>query len=427
MNLENFLAEEGKKVAHYGVPGMRWGIRRLGTKLLERDQKKFASKIEEKAPKNVLTDEARKELSNIQKTIQDNNDFYRSLHNAGLVNNAKALSVYDQNKAVEEFLDEALRGFKSSEDFHKYYSQNSELAIKLHNSQPIKGAQVHEISLFYHKTKPNALYEGNEPLENFHFLMTTPGEKSSFGHSEALSALLQEHGDTELKHYGIKGMRWGFRRTDAQLARARSGDDGGSDSGGSSGGSSGSGRVSADAERFADIMSKPVHEMSDVELRTAVNRANQIKQYNQLFAPENKSDLQRSVEQLQLQKQYRDLSRELTPEKRTRVKALVSASSKGFKTFKEVDNMVNHDLSKALSRKLGLAPKPTALERLKAENELLSLQRKNTESKAQLAEVVALKRALIEGDQPSRAIDYAGVGKRRSSGRHNARTSGLGG
>lgn len=56
----------------------------------------------------------------------------------------------------------------------------------------------------------------------------------------------------ELYHYGIKGMKWGVRRTEAQLARAK-------------------------GSKKEDISS-----MSDDELRRRVNRLNMEQQYKKL-------------------------------------------------------------------------------------------------------------------------------------------------
>ena len=70
-------------------------------------------------------------------------------------------------------------------------------------------------------------------------------------------------GQTMLMHYGVKGMKWGVRRSEAELARAR---------GRSS--SSDSGKPSSGRKR--------VSEMSDDELRKSVNRLQLEQQYNKL-------------------------------------------------------------------------------------------------------------------------------------------------
>jgi hypothetical protein len=64
-----------------------------------------------------------------------------------------------------------------------------------------------------------------------------------------------------LEHHGILGMKWGVRRTEAQLGRAR---------GSSKASSNGDGK-------------KGVKEMSDDELRKVVNRLQMEQQYSKLL------------------------------------------------------------------------------------------------------------------------------------------------
>ena len=64
--------------------------------------------------------------------------------------------------------------------------------------------------------------------------------------------------ENNLYHYGIKGMRWGVRRTEAQLKVGRK-----------------------QSKRTADI-DDPVKKMSDEELRRRVNRLQMEQQYSKL-------------------------------------------------------------------------------------------------------------------------------------------------
>lgn len=73
--------------------------------------------------------------------------------------------------------------------------------------------------------------------------------------------------NNELTHWGIKGMKWGVRRTPEQLARAR-----GSKK-----------EVVEPHEDYKKAHTKAnVKTMSDKELRDRLNRLNMEKQYNQL-------------------------------------------------------------------------------------------------------------------------------------------------
>lgn len=72
-----------------------------------------------------------------------------------------------------------------------------------------------------------------------------------------------------LMHYGILGMKWGVRRTEAQLARAR-------------GGKSKSSSEEASEDYKKAHSSKSVKTMSDAELRSRINRIQMEQQYAKL-------------------------------------------------------------------------------------------------------------------------------------------------
>lgn len=85
----------------------------------------------------------------------------------------------------------------------------------------------------------------------------------------------------ELKHYGVKGMKWGIRRTPEQLGHKKKVASGKDDS--------------EDSKKETKPRKKTVSEMSDTELQARIKR-------------------------LELEKRYRDLS----PQKTSKGKAFVS-------------------------------------------------------------------------------------------------------
>lgn len=100
-------------------------------------------------------------------------------------------------------------------------------------------------------------------------------------------------GESELQHWGVKGMKWGVRRyqnKDGSLTPA--GRKRYSEDGDGSGGSEDSGKSKATASR-----PRSASDLSDDELRKAVNRMQMEEQYNGLmakrFPPEQPGKLDR--------------------------------------------------------------------------------------------------------------------------------------
>lgn len=75
-----------------------------------------------------------------------------------------------------------------------------------------------------------------------------------------------------LEHYGVKGMRWGVRRTDAELARSK-------------GGSSDSGEKKKAVVGKTKTSGKSASDLSDAHLKKVINRINMEQQYAKLTAP----------------------------------------------------------------------------------------------------------------------------------------------
>lgn len=181
-----------------------------------------------------------------------------------------------------------------------------------------------------------------------------------------LDDLLGNWGVT-LTHHGVKGQKWGVRRksksesgdgkSDSDSKSDSSSSKGKSDSGSKSDSSSSKDKsdsdsdsstshVSADAERFIKTRQKQGHEMSDREIKETLNRANMVKQYDELFTPSPNKELRGKVESLQLQKQYSDLNKALNPSASARVQALLKNAGTTYAAYKTLDTATGGKLSK---------------------------------------------------------------------------------
>lgn len=83
--------------------------------------------------------------------------------------------------------------------------------------------------------------------------------------------------DGELQHHGIKGQRWGVRRTPAQLGHAPKG-------------SKLKKAANTIKKKLTERKSKSSESMSDEELRNRINRLNMEEQYSNLLARQKDRD-----------------------------------------------------------------------------------------------------------------------------------------
>lgn len=203
--------------------------------------------------------------------------------------------------------------------------------------------------------------------------------------------LHMEEDENSLAHFGIKGMRWGIRRSDRELAKVHMKGDDDTESTASvhattreaakkiknmpagsalvvdaedgttpkvlikqADGSFKETKLSVDAERLVKTNQKSPSEMSDREIKEAIQRADNIEKYNKIFnpVPNPNQELQDKVNALQLQKTYKQLQAEMNPKRESRVKSLVNTLEGSYNLFNKVDKTFNRQLSKKMNSTL---------------------------------------------------------------------------
>lgn len=125
-----------------------------------------------------------------------------------------------------------------------------------------------------------------------------------------------DDGSTDLTHWGIKGMKWGIRRSDAQLARAH--------------GSS----ASADAVRAKETL-------------TSIRKAGSL-------SAASDSDLQHLVNRINLEKRYSEINTSAAAKSHEQIKTLLSVGD----TANKLIQFTNSPAGKLLKTSLGLSKTP---------------------------------------------------------------------
>lgn len=329
-------ADVDEFLAHFGIKGMKWGVRR-----------------EETGPwgsgKPVSKEEA-------------------SAHNAISDQISKSIKSAKTEAEVEGVLDQA------------YKSGHMEGNVKLHNTENTSnGKKVrYEISV-YRLTpgKPNMHAGDGTKIE--HILKEVKSSPAVIGpdgnleyqHSESLL-------DNFLAHYGVKGMKWGVRRGDNASGGSKSKSSSPSKKEVKIAEANKNTQVSVDAERFVRTRMKAQHEMSDREIREAVQRAEWVKKYDAAFNPDANAQLQAKVNQMRLQKDYASLSRELNPTKMDRVNNFITKADSAFQSYQHINELSGGVLNATLAKSMGLTKPESPYERLLRENKILSAEKEHS-------------------------------------------------
>ena len=396
-------------LAHYGVKGMRWGVRRDLKKLrpgdradyIARKDSKWTAKVEANPKVAKISKMASKDA---KRQIKQLNTQYAK---KDLKKDALTRSRYDSE--IQSILTQSLA--KASNKVHgmsptrlsevKVYrfSDGSMLAgIGSRNNVKLTAQRAKITKADEKRAKRDARAESkaakaevkHADLESlseedaadviFAFTLDSNGFATDvitpfddLEHSEEL--------DDFLAHYGVKGMRWGVRRSDDELARARGKSEGGesrtrrivnrvtgkkksgasskSDDDGDETEKKDSPRLSADAERFVATTQKTSAEMSTREIKEAVQRANMVKQYNELLGGSPNSQLKQQVEALRLRKEYGQLKSELDPPAIERVKSLVSSAKAPYDAYKKLPDPLREEINGLVAEAFGRKSKYT--------------------------------------------------------------------
>jgi len=388
----------GNFLAHHGVKGMHWGVRKDhfgvgGIDLATGTQQVAAVSRSKKSPVGVHSEDTYKVLDTVAKhlmkpaTVGDYNKRMQAVKSDII---ARAQAHKEKTGKPMDFPRDEYRAAaaKTLSDLVAEHLKQVGVSGVTVKTFPV-GQDRFQYILGDKKTVDAALKDVratkiahddvSQPTKfNVKFNFKADNTPDGYSITEASSAISHDDLDNFLAHHGIKGMHWGVRRSDAQLhvgpserqlkkkakldakveklnkKLGKSLPSKSEEKDGSADGDAATpGHMSVDAERHLRTRNKESYEMSDAELKAALNRAKNINDYNKLFAPDSNTELKTKVENLQLQKQYAQLKAEMTPSATKKVASLISSASNGYLAYKKLDKASDGALSATLTSLLG--------------------------------------------------------------------------
>lgn len=257
---------------HFGVKGMKWGVRRERTgggrseRKAARAEKKIA-KADKRWQKNIYTFGGAVDVHNAVAARMNNGGLEglnrRHPNASSFRPNTPASKAYfkEYESMVEKFTSEAV-------DSVHGVSPSGRLRARLDVSDP------NDLKVVVDSVDVN---HADDVLPELVFEVDVDGS----GHISQMASIKTEVeqssldlGEDFLEHYGVKGMQWGVRKRRNEGARAKTF------------GNSGKAKKSTD---------DPLQNISDKDLQRIVQRMNMEQQYARLTAPQAKSSATKRI------------------------------------------------------------------------------------------------------------------------------------